>query len=42
MGGFEVYTKEDNWTISTSDGLPSAHFEHSIALIDNKVKILTA
>ena len=41
MGSFEVYTKEDNWTISTSDGLPSAHFEHSIALIDNKVKILT-
>ena len=42
MGSFEVYTKEDNWTISTSDGLPSAHFEHSIALFDNKVKILTA
>ena len=42
MGSFEVYTKEDNWTISTSDGLPSAHFEHSVALIDNKVKILTA
>jgi methionyl aminopeptidase len=42
MGSFEVYTKEDNWTISTSDGLPSAHFEHSIALIDNKVKVLTA
>ena len=26
MGSFEVYTKKDNWTISTVDGLPSAHF----------------
>tara|TARA_B110001454_G_scaffold103170_1_gene97260 strand:- start:9139 stop:9882 length:744 start_codon:yes stop_codon:yes gene_type:complete len=42
MGSFEVHTKEDNWTVCTSDGLPSAHFEHSIAIIDNKVKILTS
>ena len=41
MGSFEVYTKKDNWTISTVDGLPSAHFEHSIAFFDDKVKILT-
>ncbi len=41
MGSFEVYTKNDNWTISTADGLPSAHFEHSIAFFDDKVKILT-
>ncbi len=41
MGSFEVYTKNDNWTISTADGLPSAHFEHSIAFYDDKVKILT-
>ena len=41
MGSFEVYTKNDNWTISTADGLPSAHFEHSVAFFDDKVKILT-
>ena len=41
MGSFEVYTKNDNWTISTADGLPSAHFEHSKAFYDDKVKILT-
>ena len=41
MGSYEVHTKEDNWTVCTVDGLPSAHFEHSIAIIDNKVKILT-
>ena len=41
MGDFNVYTKDDKWTMCTSDGKPSAHFEHSIAIIDNKVKILT-
>lgn len=41
MGSFEVYTKNDNWTISTADGLPSAHFEHCVAFFDDKVKILT-
>ena len=41
MGDFNVYTKDDKWTVCTSDGKSSAHFEHSIAIIDNKVKILT-
>ena len=41
MGAYNVYIKEDNWTYCTSDGKPSAHFEHSIAVYDNKVKILT-
>ena len=40
-GSFEVYTKEDNWTICTKDGKPSAHFEHSIAITEKEVKILT-
>ena len=42
MGDYNVYMKDDNWTYCTSDGKPSAHFEHSIAIFDNKVKILTA
>ena len=41
MGDYNVYVKDDNWTYCTSDGKPSAHFEHSIAIYDNKVKILT-
>ena len=41
MGDYNVYTKSDKWTMCTVDGKPSAHFEHSIAFIDNKVKILT-
>ena len=40
-GSFEVYTKEDNWTICTKDRKPSAHFEHSIAITEKEVKILT-
>ena len=40
-GSFEVYTKEDNWTICTKDRQPSAHFEHSIAITEKEVKILT-
>ena len=42
MGDYNVYTKEDEWTVCTADGKPSAHFEHSVAIYDNKVKILTA
>ena len=41
LGSYEVYTKDDNWTVCTTDGLPSAHFEHSVAVIDKKIKVLT-
>ena len=41
LGSYEVYTKDDNWTVCTTDGLPSAHFEHSVAVIENKLKVLT-
>ena len=40
-GSFKVYTKEDNWTICTKDRKPSAHFEHSIAITEKDIKILT-
>ncbi|MCE1165793.1 MAG: type I methionyl aminopeptidase [Bacteroidetes bacterium] len=41
-GGFEVETLEDDWTIVTADGEPSAHFEHTILITDGKPEILTA
>ena len=41
LGTPDVYTKKDNWTVCTKDGLSSAHFEHSVAVINNKVKVLT-
>ena len=41
MGSYDVYTKNDDWTICTKDGKPSAHFEHSIAITENEIKILS-
>ena len=41
MGAPEVYTKKDRWTVCTKDGLPSAHFEHTITITETGAKILT-
>lgn len=32
---------DDGWTISTSDGKPSAHYEHTVAIRKGKADILT-
>ena len=41
MGSSEIYQKADGWTECTVDNKPSAHFEHSLAFFDGKVKVLT-
>ena len=41
LGSEMVYTKSDDWTVCTQDGLPSAHFEHTITVTDDKPIILT-
>lgn len=41
MGTFEVYTENDDWTVVTRDGKPSAHFEHDIVVTKGKPEILT-
>jgi len=41
MGTWKVKTLEDAWTIVTEDGLPSAHFEHDVAVIEGKAEILS-
>lgn len=41
LGTWKVEVADDGWTILTADGLPSAHFEHTIAIIDGKPEILT-
>jgi methionyl aminopeptidase len=41
LGTEKVVQAEDNWTIITADGLPSAHFEHDIAVVDGKPEILS-
>jgi methionyl aminopeptidase len=40
-GDWRVKTKDDGWTVVTADGLPSAHFEHTILVNGNKPEILT-
>lgn len=40
-GGWEVRVGEDGWTILTQDGSPSAHYEHTIAILNGKAEILT-
>ncbi|OGU74626.1 MAG: type I methionyl aminopeptidase [Ignavibacteria bacterium RIFCSPLOWO2_02_FULL_55_14] len=40
-GGWQVNVLEDGWTVVTRDGRPSAHFEHTIAIVNGKPEILT-
>ncbi len=41
LGKKNVKQLNDGWTIVTADGLPSAHFEHDVAIIDGKAEILS-
>lgn len=41
LGKAGVKFWEDGWTVSTIDGLPSAHFEHTVAIAKGKPEVLT-
>jgi methionyl aminopeptidase len=41
FGTYKVYFDADGWTVRTSDGSPSAHFEHTILVKDGEPEILT-
>jgi len=41
MGDWRVTIKSDGWTAVTVDGLPSAHFEHTIVIRNGEAEILT-
>ncbi|MGP3778940.1 type I methionyl aminopeptidase [Halanaerobium saccharolyticum] len=41
IGGYEVETLEDDWTVVTKDRSLSAHFEHTIAITEAGVEILS-
>lgn len=41
MGTERVKQLDDNWTIVTADGMPSAHFEHDVAVVDGKPFVLS-
>lgn len=41
MGTKSVKQSNDGWTIITKDGLPSAHYEHTVAITDEGTEILS-
>lgn len=41
MGKAKVRVLADKWTAVTDDGLPSAHFEHTVLVTDNSPEVLT-
>jgi len=41
MGSHKVKVLKDGWTVITADRLPSAHFEHSVAVTENGPLVLS-
>lgn len=41
LGTSKIYILDDDWTIITRDGKPSAHFEHSVVVTKDGYRILT-
>jgi methionyl aminopeptidase len=41
MGRRDVVLLDDNWTVVTEDRMPAAHFEHTVAVTETGVDILT-
>ena len=41
LGGYQVVTDRDGWTIRTKDGSRAAHFEHTVLITDTGPEILT-
>lgn len=41
MGKRDIYQEKDHWTIRTRDGKPSAHFEHTVVVRENKADVLS-
>ncbi|MFH0877855.1 MAG: type I methionyl aminopeptidase [Candidatus Omnitrophota bacterium] len=41
-GTWEIEVLEDGWTAVTKDRKPSAHFEHTVAILDGQPVVLTA
>ena len=41
LGASAVKVLEDKWTVVTADGLPSAHFEHTVLVTKGEPEVLT-
>jgi len=42
LGDQETYVKDDGWTVATEDGSAAAHWEHSVAVHEDGIWVLTA
>ena len=41
LGTHRIKQLKDGWTILTADGMPSAHFEHNVAIVNGKPELLS-
>lgn len=41
MGSYEIKLLDDGWSFATKDGSFSAHFEHTVAVVDGGYEVLT-
>lgn len=41
MGSWKVYLADDDWTVLTQDGSLACHWEHTVAMTENGIEILT-
>ena len=41
LGGDEVKVLDDEWTVVTKDGSPSAHFEHTVLATEDEPILMT-
>ena len=40
-GTYQVYMRDNGWTVVTADGRPSAHYENTVAITEDGVEILS-
>ena len=41
FGTADIYMLDDDWTVESADGKPSAHYEHTVAVTEDGYQILT-
>lgn len=41
LGSRNIVQEKDGWTIRTSDRKPSAHYEHTVAIFEDRTEVLT-
>jgi methionyl aminopeptidase len=41
LGTRNIVQERDGWTIRTADRQPSAHYEHTVAIFEDRTEVLT-